>query len=283
MDEPQSDASQKETFNAQTISGAAPADAGPVEEPAKLGPLQRLTGVIFSPGDTFKDVNRKPTWMAPLLIAMLFSGAFFVFHAVTVKPDWVTLLREQQRRNQQQGFGGNRQMPEEQMPMIATVTKYFTFGVFLLVPIVHTLVVSGALALGLLLIQAQASFKKVLSVVAWSSVGTGLIHYVVLAASMFVKGFSTLTTIFPQELDRKISATNVGAFMSAETSPALRALGDSIDVFSFWFMLLLCLGLAAVSGSKKITPGKVAVVVIGLQLLYMVIKVGLARFIGFSN
>ena len=282
MDEPRSEPSPNEIYNAQTFSGAAPVETGPVAEPAKLGPVQRLTGVIFSPGETFKDINRKPTWIVPILLAIVCSGAFFAFHAVTVKPDWVALFREQQRRSQQQGFGGNQQIPEDRIPMIAQFTKYSTLVAFLIIPIFHVLFVSGALALGMLFIQAQAGFKKVLSVVAWSAIGPGLIHWIVLAASMWVKGFNTLGNIFPQELDRKISATNVGTFLPDGTSPALRALGDSIDIFSFWFMALLCIGLAAVAGSKKITPGKVAVVVVGLQLLYMVIKIALARFFGFS-
>ncbi|HEV8482119.1 MAG TPA: hypothetical protein VGV87_01065, partial [Blastocatellia bacterium] len=40
-------------------------------EAARLGPLQRLIGILFSPGETFVDINRKPTWLAPLLISIV--------------------------------------------------------------------------------------------------------------------------------------------------------------------------------------------------------------------
>ncbi|HEU4389707.1 MAG TPA: hypothetical protein VFV34_18020, partial [Blastocatellia bacterium] len=61
MNDPQSDASQNEIYNAQSLGDAAAVPQVPVEEPAKLGPLQRLTGVIFSPGETFADMKRKPS------------------------------------------------------------------------------------------------------------------------------------------------------------------------------------------------------------------------------
>jgi hypothetical protein len=149
------------------------------EETARLGPIQRLTGVIFSPGETFKDISRKPTWLTPLLILMVISGGFFAFYQIAVNPDWKAITREQMRR--QQG-GQTREMPEEQMEIAVKFSQYFTAAGFLVGPAIYSLLLSGVFALGLMLMQAQTTFKKILAVIAWSRVGVDLIHTIVLIA-----------------------------------------------------------------------------------------------------
>ena len=54
--------SEPENKLPETPDYAAPQtiEQPPVEEPARLGPLGRLTGTLMSPGETFADVNRKP-------------------------------------------------------------------------------------------------------------------------------------------------------------------------------------------------------------------------------
>ena len=47
-----------------TAVAPAPGD----QEPAKIGAVGRIFGVLFSPGETFKDIVRKPSWFAPLVI-----------------------------------------------------------------------------------------------------------------------------------------------------------------------------------------------------------------------
>src|SRR4029077_5010972 len=50
----------------------------PVATPApdaqpSLSPVARIFGVLFSPGKTFEDIVRKPSWIAPILVSTLLS------------------------------------------------------------------------------------------------------------------------------------------------------------------------------------------------------------------
>ncbi|HXG93395.1 MAG TPA: hypothetical protein VNN73_13695, partial [Blastocatellia bacterium] len=65
------------------------------EEPARLGPVQRFFGVLFSPTETFEDVNRKPNWIVPILIIMVTVLASTLFFNWKVHPNWDAIIRKQ--------------------------------------------------------------------------------------------------------------------------------------------------------------------------------------------
>ena len=44
---------------------AAPGDQQPE---AKIGAMGRVFGVLFSPGETFDDIVRKPDWLLPYIL-----------------------------------------------------------------------------------------------------------------------------------------------------------------------------------------------------------------------
>src|SRR5215471_3776539 len=67
-------------------------EAEPVE-PAKLGPIGRLTGVLLSPGETFQDINRKPTILVPLILLIAIAmGGYYAF-VIRINPDWNAIVR----------------------------------------------------------------------------------------------------------------------------------------------------------------------------------------------
>jgi hypothetical protein len=70
--------------------------------------------------------------------------------------------------------------------------------------------------------------------------------------------------------------TNLGALLGSGVSPALKALAGSMDLISFWTIAVLSIGLAAVANSKKIKPGKTAMIVIGFWIIYVIGRMGLA-------
>ena len=77
--------------------GAPPTVQKPEEETARMGPFQRLTGVLFSPGDTFADVNRKPTYIAPIVIVVVVALAGSIVFSMRVKVDWERIARDRIR------------------------------------------------------------------------------------------------------------------------------------------------------------------------------------------
>ncbi|MGH9763299.1 MAG: hypothetical protein ACREDR_31785, partial [Blastocatellia bacterium] len=144
-----------------------------------------------------------------------------------------------------------------------------------------TFAVSGLFALGMLFVQAQTTFKRILSVFAWSYCATRLVKVIVSAASLMLKDSVTLANMDLASFS-KLSASNLGVFMSPDSSPVLRSLATSLDVFDIWLIILLIVGLAAIGGSKRVTKGKTASVVLGLWAIQILIGLGFA-YLGFGQ
>jgi hypothetical protein len=249
-------------------------------EPARMGAGARLIGAIMSPGETFADVNRKADWIVPLIILVLLTVGTTFFVTWRLKPDAEKITREAIRKQVERR--GGQMPPEEQIQQQISFQKKLAPFIPLVAAVgvgVWTVILSGIYALGMLLLQAKTTFKKIFSVVLWSSVAIGIIYNIVFIASLMVKDEEGLRGVDIQNPTASIP-TNVGAFLDSTTSPVLRALAGSIDIFSVWNIVLLSIGFAAIAGSKKIKPGKAATMVLGVWVIGILIKAAFASFFG---
>ena len=238
-----------------------------VEEPARLGPFERLVGVLFSPGETFKDINRKPTWLVPMLIGVVTALAFAICINWKLDAGWDAMMRESMA---QRGQGGPPPSAE-QLAGAKTIGKAFLVVWFGFIAAVSYLVISGAFALGMMLLGAQTTFKKILSVVAWSFSSVGIVSLIVTVASLMLRDTESLAELNPQNLD-SLTATNLGALLPDDTGKFVKSIANSFDIFSFWLIALLSVGLVAIGGKRSIKVGSTAALVIGLWLFYIVVK-----------
>jgi hypothetical protein len=247
----------------------------PISEPARIGPLGRLFGMLLSPGETFQDINRKPTIISPIVISILVGIALSLFVSWQGKPNWKDIARNQIVK-QQEKF--HTQVDPEQLQKqvdITAITYQFKPLLILVFAPLFYLAGAGVLALGMLLMQAQTTYKKILSVFAWTFCSVGLINTIVAMASLMVRDLQSLRD--HDFLDPSgIAPTNLSYLIPDDSSPALKALLSSFDAFSFWIMALLIIGLVAIAGTRKINKGKTATLVIALWVFAVLLKVGAA-------
>lgn len=246
------------------------------EEPARLGPFQRLVGTIFSPGETFEDVNRKPTWIVSIIIGIIFASGASLFFEWRVKPDWDRVMRNSIRQRLE---ASGQQMPSEdvvarQVQLGKTFAKLAPVFPIVILPL-FTLALSGIFALGLLLMQARATFKKILSVVAWAGAGIGLVQTIVFMATLMVRETESIDPTKPGSF----TATSIASLLPSDTSGVLRALAAQFDVFTIWWLIVLSIGFAAIGG-KQITAGRARTLVFALFALWLVVRVGWAAVTG---
>ena len=239
------------------------------EEPARLGPFQRLFGMLFSPGETFKDINRKPTWLVPILIAVAVGIIFGLFLNWKLDAGWTEFMRKTLTEQAQKS--GGPPPTAAQIQQATFFLKIYFVAVSILAPPIVYLIISGVFALGMMLMGAQTTFKKILSVVAWTFCSVGIISVLVTIASLMLRDAESLNELNPQNLDT-ISASNLGVVLSSDSAKWLRAIASSLDVFSFWMLALLSIGLAAIAGKRSIKTSSTATMVIGLWLAYVVVK-----------
>jgi hypothetical protein len=271
---------EKQAMDTQAMYEAPPQHhQAAVEEPARLGPFARLTGTLLSPGETFADVNRKPTWIAPMIIAIVTVLASTFFFQWRVKPDWDSILRNQITKRMEKS---NQSLTEEQMQQQVnigkSIAKFSPLIATVVTPVIYV-VLAGIFALGLIFIQAKTTFKKILSVVAWSCAATAVVATIVTMASLMVKDEEGLRSIDPTQ-PAGIVPSNLAAFLPSETPAVIQSLAGSIDIFTIWVLILFTIGFAAIAGARKITTSKTATVVFGFWAVYVLVKMGWAAAFG---
>jgi hypothetical protein len=269
-----------DSVDVPSYAGSEPSTSAvvsPPAEPAKLGPLARLTGVLFSPGETFHDIGVKPTVIFPIIISILLSIGGYYFFMWRAQPNMDAIIAAQVKK----GPGGQN-MNEEQVQQAVQRGKSWSkviTPIFLVAgPAILAFFLAGLYALGMMMIQAKTTFMKIVSVVSWTYASVGIVGLIVTVAVLMVQDTETLKSLDPSRFGN-IVPTNLGSLVDVKSS-ALRSLLTSIDVFSIWRIILLSIGLAAIAGSKKVKSSKTAMIVVSLWVVGVLIGVGWASIFG---
>jgi hypothetical protein len=232
-----------------------------------MGLFSRIMGVIFSPSRTFSYLNKRPDWLAILIVIIIFSLCMSLLYAQ--KTDLKAMTRLQLERS-----GRAEQMTEAQLDRAADISGKIGRYMMIVGPIFGTpivfLIVAGLLHLIFSLFQGDTTFKKVFSVVAYSFV-----------PSIFssIIGILLLLTRKVNEVPiEELVKSNLSIlFVQGETSKFLWNLSQAIDLFSIWAVVLLGIGMAAISKLKQKTS---YIIVISLWIVWILLTAFLRGFRG---
>jgi hypothetical protein len=245
-------------------TAVAPAPGG---EPAKIGAFGRITGVLFSPGATFEDIARKASWLVPMVILVILNLG--VTALVVKKLDWATMIR-----NQIESSSASSQLTEEQKEQrVAVGAKFAPYiawvGGVLGIPI-FALIATLAYWLGFNLLKgAGLKFGTAFAIVVHAIVPT-MLAFILTGIILYLKPADEIN---PDP--SRMAATSLAAFLPSTAPKWLVSLGGSLDIFWFWCLALLSIGFAA-ANPKKITKGGAFGVVVGMWIVWLLIKVGWA-------
>ena len=230
-----------------------------------ISPFGRVIGVFFSPKATFQDIVRTPSWLLPIALITLFS--LVVCFAINQRINWREYIGQQIERSPQ-AANLSAEQKQQRIEGGAKFAGPFTYVVGLLAPIIATLVV-GLVLLGAfnLLAGANTNFMTSFAITAHAFL-TGLVNSVLFLLVLYLKPYGTV------DLDNPV-ATNLAAVLPDDAAKWLVALLKSIDIFSFWNMILLGIGFAA-TNPKKLTGGKAFSIVLSVWAVYVVCRVGWA-------
>ncbi|HUL17244.1 MAG TPA: YIP1 family protein [Terriglobales bacterium] len=235
------------------------------EARATISPVGRLFGVLFSPGKTFEDIVRKPNWVLPSLVLLIFSVIATV--CLVQRVDWNDVVRSQIEKS-----SASSQLTAEQKDqraaMGAKVAPIIAYVGSVLGPVVLLLLVGlimwGAYAL---LGGVNSGFPTAFSITAHSFMPT-LVGTPIFLIILFLKPKGTIDIENPM-------ATNLAAFLPGDTAKWLFTLCKSIDIFTIWSLILIAIGFAAVN-PKKVKTGKAMGIAFGVWIAYVVVRTGIA-------
>ena len=229
----------------------------------------RLVSVLISPSQAFASIRERPSWLVALVVILIIG----IIGTALINPkiDYAEMIEDSMEAQ-------GREVPEDQMEGI--IDFYEKFGPVMsiagsFIPIIGYLLIAVLFLVVLKLFGGDLTFGQSFSTT---------VHAMLPQA---VKGLLSIPVIFGKAdfsyLDVRsgsILKSNLGAFAPEDTSQLLLSLLSSVDVFTIWSVALLVIGYAIVG---KVSKGTAAVAGIGLWILWILIKLGLAMLGGLGN
>ncbi|MFP5284157.1 MAG: YIP1 family protein [Thermoanaerobaculia bacterium] len=226
----------------------------------------RLVGVLVAPGETFRSIAERPTWLPPLLLLLLLGAA--VAFAIQMRTDPEEMVRGQIEAIKVE-------VPQEQVDKMIEDAEGRTTGAKL-----------GLAAIG---IVVQAALYAVVAVLFWigfrlfgsemdylRSLATTLHGYMPLAVGSLINlplMLSRESLTFEESMQGGVLVSSLKAIAPEDASPVTEALLGSLDLFTIWTLVLLTIGYKAVA---KVSTAVASGIVILFWLVYVMGKVGLA-------
>jgi hypothetical protein len=232
---------------------------------------KRLVELLLSPREAFLDIAKRPTWLIPLLIATAAVISGSIFFQWYVKSDIDLIVRE---RVQQRDQANNRITSEADIEgQVALTRKISSFAPLIggVATIAAYLLLAAIFYLGLRGIGLTPGFRSTLSVISWSAALTNIFAAIGFFAATLVIGREQLST-YDQAQASNLLATNLGAFMSSNTSPIVKSLTASLDVLTVWRLVLFSVGFGAIACRRSIDKQKVWLLVLALWVGWVTVK-----------
>jgi Yip1 domain len=248
----------------------ASATASPQQQaPTSVNSFGRVFGVLFNPKPTFESIAQRPSWVLPLLLLFVISVAIIAIFGQRV--GWRPFMERQIANNSRAQQRMEQLPPEQRERIIEQQTKFasvfgyvgvvvFTFGGAVVVAAIF-------LAAFNLVSGTKIGFSTSLGIVAHSWMPylvSGLLGILIL----FIKDPSTIDI-------QNLVASNPGTLLADNSPKWLVSLLTSLDVFTFWVLVLQGIGYSA-ANPKKISFAKAFGTVLAVWAFYVVVKVGLA-------
>jgi hypothetical protein len=240
-----------------------PTAAAPAPRSVGESALGRLVGVFLSPVRTFASIAARPTWILPVAIGAGLSLP--LSELILSKTDWRAVVTEQVAKS-------GRTLTEAQIDGAVEQARRLSWlwdVLAVAAPIVLTFVIAAVFWAACRAFGWEVRYPQSVGVTAHAYF-PGVLYSLGLAAAIWNR-----PTVNPQKV-RDLLPTNLGYF-APEADKVTHSLLASIDLFSFWTMALLVLGLSAAAKSSR---GRMAALVVSLWALYVLGKTGATAVFG---
>lgn len=238
----------------------------------KMSATARLINVLISPTDTFSDINAKPDWLVPVVVATALAviGNLIAIHKLKIDPE-KTIRQAIQEQMEKQGktyekmSEQEKEQFDEQVKAAATVQRYGPYMAVVFIP-ASLAFLAMFFHVGALVLDGKTTYPKVFSITCYSFGMVCIVLPAILSTIvLYIKN--------PEEVDimRGIVVTSPAAFLPKDASPPLIALLTRFDLFSIWYLILMVLGLERVG--QNMSHAKSIGVVATLWVVWIIITV----------
>jgi Yip1 domain len=217
----------------------------------------QMFDVFLDPVALFKRVDERPHWFTPFIAVSLLTIFCTILLAPAIEQLTVAQLPEDV----------SAEMREQVLSSIKMSKYYGVFTIPLLILLKWS--ISAFILFGLaVVVGADLSYRKTLSVLAYSSVVAAL-EILLNTVVIYLRGLKNVQS--PSDLQAIIASP--AYFLSTNAPPALRVVLEGMSVFSLWYFFLLAVGLGMTS---RLNKQEVALVTILLWVLQTGLLAGFA-------
>ncbi|HWR53258.1 MAG TPA: YIP1 family protein [Bryobacteraceae bacterium] len=205
-------------------------------ERPRMGEIRRVLTILFwEPGAGFADVARRPICWVPILLVVMCAMTYM--YLVSQRIGWEQVVRTGAAASEQ--FQNMPAVDRERV--IAQQSKFvgiFAYAAAAVGTPISSLVVAGVvMLLFTVFLGGQARFGQLFGVVSYAQ----LPHIISMAISSVVLHLKA-----PADFDMQNPlALNVGFYLPESLPKWVVGIGSSIDLFSFWIIALIVIGLRA--------------------------------------
>jgi hypothetical protein len=263
-------------MNPELSYASKPADAEP--EPAPQSFLSRLTGVWFSPGETFAEIGRAPRMLAPILVLMIIGSAtaYLMIDRIGVRGVFSPGIEQNVASGRMSREQADQQLDAMTKGPAATFIKWMFPLIGLVQSLVMALILVGVAKLITMLMGGDNKFKPLFSVSLYTLLGTSLVSSVILIIVLYLKP--------PEETDiNNPLGSNLAALLTMALGKDglpkfIMALARWVDVFGIWMLALLAIGYAAVT--KRVKSSSFGIALGGIYVVLALIAAAWATLMG---
>lgn len=234
-------------------------DANQTEPVAEMNVFNRVINLFFTPSKTFEALIAKPDWVTPLILFFLMFIATSILLKEVIQKEQAVATKESIMKNPQIPDSQKEQTAEQAISMMK---KFWAVGIGVGFIVVLAMFLLAGLFLhigGTKVFKGEGTYLQALSIFGYS----GLID--VLAGIIKVPLMMANGTM---RVD-----TGLGMLVAeGGTRTPLYALLSKFDIFTFWQLAVLIIGLSML---YKFTKEKTSALVIGLWLIWVLIGAGL--------
>ncbi|TDJ01585.1 MAG: hypothetical protein E2O76_03520 [Caldithrix sp.] len=204
---------------------------GPEEE--ELSIVQKIVGIFTAPAKTFASIDLSPSWIIPLALILAVNLVFVYFANDIILEE--TLVQQEEAMVER---GTDAEQIDAALTQVESWIPISVWVLSIIGPPIILAIVSGVfLFVGNVIFGGKTSFKKVLSVTAWSWLIFSL------------AGLVMLPLVLSQET-MQISFS-LATFMSEESKNTFLYLFlQKIEVFTIWWIAVYSIGLGVIYKTK---------------------------------
>lgn len=203
----------------------------------KMNLIQRIIGVIFSPGKVMQSLEQKPRILFALLLTII-TPLVMIFSVYPMYKEYL--------RSTLETAPATANLTAEQIDMAVNISQYST--PFILAITAVAMWVLGALVLWVIfkIFKGVGRYKQILSVTGYAAVIAALATIASIITTQITGVFSD------------VAFTSLASFFLNMKGSFIYGVAKTIEIFSIWQYVVIAIGVATVS---KLDKKKVYIIV----------------------